>query len=96
MSDPVEPLILDLLEWIGPRPRPYSEVIDAWRTSCPRLPVWEEANARGYVLHVHEPERPACVTLTFAGLLQVRRRPFSGGRGAPPVAPPLPNMEGPL
>ena len=46
MSDPVESLILDLLEWIGPAGRPYAEVIDAWRTSCPRLPVWEEANAR--------------------------------------------------
>jgi hypothetical protein len=51
MSDPVDALILDLLEWIGPRARPYSEVIDAWRTSCPRLPVWEEANARGYLNH---------------------------------------------
>ena len=29
MPDVVEPLILDLLEWIGPAPRPYSEVIEA-------------------------------------------------------------------
>ena len=49
MSDPVAPLIVDLLEWIGPRPRPYAEVIDVWRTSCPRLPVWEEANERGFI-----------------------------------------------
>jgi hypothetical protein len=52
MPDPVEPLILDLLEWIGPRPRPYAEVIEAWRTSCPRLPVWEEANERGFIDHL--------------------------------------------
>ena len=45
--EPVDALILDLLEWIGPGARPYPEVIDTWRTSCPRLPVWEEANARG-------------------------------------------------
>ena len=51
MSDPVDALILDLLEWIGPRTRPYAEVMEAWRTSCPRLPVWEEANARGYIAH---------------------------------------------
>jgi hypothetical protein len=38
MSDTVDALVLDLLEWIGPRPRPYGEVLDAWRTSCPRLP----------------------------------------------------------
>ena len=49
MADPVDALILDLLEWIGPTPRPYSEVMDAWRSSCPRLPVWEDANERGFV-----------------------------------------------
>lgn len=49
MSDPVEPLIVDLLEWLAKEPRSYSDVMDAWRTSCPRLPVWEDANDRGYV-----------------------------------------------
>jgi hypothetical protein len=53
MSDPVEPLILDLLEWLARAPRPYSEVMEAWRTSCPRLPVWEEANSRGFVERRH-------------------------------------------
>ena len=53
--DVVEPLVLDLLEWIGPAPRAYAEVMDAWRTSCPRLPVWEEANARGFVVREHRP-----------------------------------------
>ena len=43
----LEPLILDLLEWVGPDGRHYEEVMEAWRTSCPRLPVWEEATARG-------------------------------------------------
>jgi hypothetical protein len=49
MADTVDNLVLDLLEWLGTTPRPYSEVLDAWRTSCPRLPVWEEANDRGYI-----------------------------------------------
>lgn len=49
MADAVDALILDLLEWIGSGPRPYSEVMDAWRTSCPRLPIWEDANERGFV-----------------------------------------------
>jgi hypothetical protein len=49
MLDTVESLVLDLLEWIGPEARPYDEVLDAWRTSCPRLPVWEDANDRGLV-----------------------------------------------
>jgi hypothetical protein len=67
MSDAVEALILDLLEWIGPKPRPYAEVIEAWRTSCPRLPVWEEANQRGFVDHLHEPGQPASVAVSPLG-----------------------------
>jgi D-3-phosphoglycerate dehydrogenase len=49
MQDATEALILDLLEWIGAEERSYSETMEAWRTSCPRLPVWEEANDRGLV-----------------------------------------------
>ena len=46
MPGPLEPLILDLLEWLARHDRTYSEVMDAWRTSCPKLPVWEDANDR--------------------------------------------------
>ena len=49
MTDPVEALILDLLDWLTLRDRTYEEVMAAWRTSCPRLPVWEEANDRGLI-----------------------------------------------
>jgi D-3-phosphoglycerate dehydrogenase / 2-oxoglutarate reductase len=45
----VESLIGDLLEWIGPGARPYAEVQEAWRTSCPRLPVWEDARDAKYL-----------------------------------------------
>jgi|SRR5438105_984857 len=67
VADPVEPLILDLLEWIGPHPRPYAEVLEAWRTSCPRLPVWEEANKRGFVDHLHEQGQAALVAVSRQG-----------------------------
>ena len=51
MGDSVtESLILDLLEWLVKRDRSYEEVMDVWRTSCPRLPVWEDANDRGLVM----------------------------------------------
>jgi hypothetical protein len=46
----VEELILDLLEWLAKRDRTYQEVMEAWRTSCPKLPVWEDANDRGLVM----------------------------------------------
>jgi hypothetical protein len=45
----VEALIVDLLVWLANRERTYEETMDAWRTSCPRLPVWEDANDRGLI-----------------------------------------------
>ena len=68
MSDPVDPLIVDLLEWIGPRGRPYAEVMDAWRTSCPRLPVWEEANSRGYIVHEQVAGTGSLISISASGL----------------------------
>jgi len=44
MTDAVDALILDLLEYVAREERSYDEVIEAWRTSCPKLPVWEEAS----------------------------------------------------
>lgn len=67
MVNPVDALILDLLEWIGPEPRGYSEVIDAWRTSCPRLPVWEEASARGFIERHHVRGSEAMVSVSASG-----------------------------
>jgi hypothetical protein len=49
MAETGDALVLDLVEWIGREPRPYSEVIETWRTSCPRLTIWEDAVDRGYV-----------------------------------------------
>jgi hypothetical protein len=49
VGEPTGPLILDLVEWVVRAPRPYPEVMAAWRTSCPRLPVWEDAVDRGLV-----------------------------------------------
>ena len=49
MTEIADPLVLDLVEWIAREPRLYSEVIETWRTSCPRLTIWEDAVDRGYV-----------------------------------------------
>jgi hypothetical protein len=63
----LDPLILDLLEWIGREPRSYADVIDAWRTSCPRLTVWEDAMDRGFAVREHAPGREVMIRLTVAG-----------------------------
>ena len=76
MAETVETLILDLLEWLGRRERTYSETMDAWRTSCPKLPIWEDANDRGLVAIEQVNGRAiVCVTLSGRALLKERRPP---------------------
>ncbi len=52
-DDGLDSLVLDLLEWIAKEPRSYRQTMDAWRTSCPRLAVWEEAVDRGFVTRMN-------------------------------------------
>ena len=47
MTSTIDNLVLDLLEWVDMKERSYQDALDAWRTSCPKLPVWEEAIDRG-------------------------------------------------
>ena len=67
-------LTLQFLAWIGEAPRPYGEVMDAWRTSCPRLSIWEDALADGLVEVGQNPgvmrERPVTLTKRGRALLQ--------------------------
>jgi len=59
-------LVLDLVEWIAREPRPYAQVMDAWRTSCPRLPIWEDAVDLGFVVRTRNGAGPF-VEVTSAG-----------------------------
>ncbi|MBV8902184.1 MAG: hypothetical protein JOZ22_00985 [Acidobacteriia bacterium] len=67
MTQTVEALVLDLLEWLAGKDRSYEETMDAWRTSCPKLPVWEDANDRGLV-RVENRDGRTRVSVTPAGL----------------------------
>ena len=67
-----KPLVLDLIEWIAARPRAYADVMDAWRTSCPRLPIWEDAVDHGLVVRVYRDGAGAMVEVTDAGLAFLR------------------------
>lgn len=66
MTKTLEPLVADLLRFVA-TPRPYAEVIDAWRTSCPRLPVWEEAVDGGLVAFSRAPDGERMVRATDEG-----------------------------
>ena len=73
MSETVEPLLADLVAFVVTEDRPYLEVMDAWRTSCPRLPVWEEANARGLVTRARRSDGTWMVRATDKGRAFVTR-----------------------
>jgi len=45
----MEALTLQLLSWVADRPRTYGDVMEAWRTTCPRMPIWEDAIINGLV-----------------------------------------------
>jgi len=51
MSEPVSLLMIQFLDWVASRPRTYAQAMEAWRTSCPRLSVWEDAQV-GDLIHV--------------------------------------------
>ena len=61
------PLILDFLEWLTREPRAYAEVMDAWRTSCPRLTIWEDAVDGGYVVRKRDGRMEVVVEVTPLG-----------------------------
>ncbi|MBX9590265.1 MAG: hypothetical protein K2X43_13240 [Hyphomonadaceae bacterium] len=69
MSDHnLDALICDLVDWVARQPRPYGEVMEAWRTSCPRLAVWEEAVDRGLLARERAAEGGVQVIATPEGM----------------------------
>jgi hypothetical protein len=67
MSDILAPLTIDFLAWLAAEPRDYCDVMDAWRTSCPRLTVWEDAIDAGLITRVHAAGEPMRIELTRRG-----------------------------
>jgi hypothetical protein len=89
-------LIVQLVEWIGQEPRSYAETIDAWRTSCPRLTVWEDALSAGLIERVpaasgqrrfasRRPGKPA--SRRANGLMREPERPGAADRRTRAGAP---------
>jgi hypothetical protein len=79
----IEPLIFDLVEWVAKAPRSHADVMNIWRTSCPRLTVWEDAVDRGLVAR-----KDASVVVTARGrkyLVSRARRSMSRPNEARPT-----------
>lgn len=73
MAEASRALTLALLDWLVAGPRPYLEVMAAWRTSCPRFPIWEDALDQGLVCRVRAAGEDAMVELTDTGRAMLAR-----------------------
>ena len=69
-----ETLVLDLVEWIAKQPRSYVDVMEAWRTSCPRFPIWEDAVDLRFVTRVQGKGLAEMIHVTPAGQAFLRSR----------------------
>lgn len=84
-ADPAAGLLLQFLAWVAARPRLYAETMEAWRTSCPRLPVWEDAVEDGLVTVEATgagTQGGAAVRLTAAGAARLAAADGAGIRAA--------------
>jgi hypothetical protein len=83
MSDSPSLIMIQFLSWVADRPRSYAETMDAWRTSCPRLSVWEDAVIADLVRLEGEGGRAVRLTDRGAALLrQAQNRKTGGACGA--------------
>lgn len=85
-------IMIQFLQWISDRPRSREDVLEAWRSSCPRFPVWEDARADGLIRQRGGERGEHRVELTGRGRAALRQAgisPAAGGRalGARPSAP---------
>ena len=85
MAATVDDLILDLIEWVARIEHTYEETLEAWRTTCPRLTVWEDANDRGLITFEVANGR-ALVRPSAAGLSLLREKRPSTYDRLPPGA----------
>jgi len=71
MTIATDALTVQFLAWVDERPRTRAEVMDAWRSTCPRLSIWEDANIEGLVRF-----EDGKVTLTARGRAFLEREPY--------------------
>jgi len=80
MPEMASPLLLEFLAWVAARPRTYAEAMEAWRSTCPRHTVWEDALVEGLIEVASGRTLDCCaVTLTSRGAALLGR-PERGAR----------------
>ena len=63
-------LMVEFLKWVSSGPRTYDETMAAWRSTCPRLTIWEDAVAECFVEILSRPDRSeVCLTPRGAAVI---------------------------
>ena len=67
-------LTLQLLAFVADRGRTYEETMEAWRSTCPRMPIWEDAVRDGLVrIEPGEAMKSSRIMLTARGKARLGR-----------------------
>jgi hypothetical protein len=77
-------IMIQFLTWIADRPRNYAQTMDAWRSSCPRLSVWEDAIIEGLIRIESNANRSITLTPRGAAVL-AQAQPQTALRRTPKV-----------
>ena len=85
MADAPSLIMIQFLAWVADRPRSYAETMDAWRTSCPGLSVWEDAVIADLVRLEGHGERAVKLTEGGAAVLRQAQSPETTAAPAGPV-----------
>ena len=77
MREPASLIMVQFLTWVADRPRNYAETMEAWRSTCPRLSVWEDAIIEGLVRIENDPSRAVGLTPRGRAVLDKAKAPRS-------------------
>ena len=80
MNPPVSLIMVQFLNWVAEREPSYAEAMEAWRTSCPRLSVWEDATLDGLVRLQADADGRSLVRLTARGRAALETSKISPNR----------------
>jgi len=80
-------IMIQFLAWVADRPRNYAQTMDAWRSSCPRLSVWEDAIIEGLIRIESNANRSIRLTPQGAAVLARAEQQTSTAAAAPRRAP---------
>ncbi len=75
MSDSPSLIMIQFLAWVADRPRTYADAMEAWRSSCPRLSVWEDAIIDGLIRLENGGSRAVSLTQRGRAALEKAKAP---------------------